>query len=641
TQVGTENWHIQPKYKPVELVAGQMYTIQVAVRGNNQQPLTMSISQDYSPWGMVDVRQSTTLTSDWQILEQTFIASTSDANLRIIFNGFAKLTGYVDIAGLTFRTGGSIGSIPEETSLESRNIPWLRLADNDPGAPKNMMHDWFRFLLQREQRYIQEMETHIRDTIGYPGIILSTQMGYAPAEALVNLSAADGHAYWDHPHFPETEWDPYDWYIINESMVNSAAGTVGNLAKRRVKGIPYFISEYQHAFPNTYSTEAPVLIGAYAALQNWDGIYFFNYGNSHDDWDRGFFDQYFDTSQHPGNMANLLLGAALFRRGDAKPANQVFSYSSPTDTYFDQITGKPYGGWVSGVNELPFDEKNALLHRLEIDPDILNADASGWPPDTNSNAYGSDTGELVWDQSNPATSFVQINTSKTKALVGFINGRSFDFGGIQISPKANRQDWLTLGLIAMNSESILSDTGSNCLLIATGECSNTGMQWNAESNSLINNNWGSTPSLIEVVPADIALPVQPWRVRVWALDATGARSSELTVTNSNNLAKFSIGSPYQTLWYEVEVSPLPVIHSSIQVESNGAVDTTTVEFTVDQPIDQSRLLLQSSTDMSNWFNLPDESIQWQTSQDSLNATTIVEENHGTSATKYFRAEILN
>ena len=634
-QPGSAGWHIQPKYTPVELVEGQLYTLRFAARGSNGQPFSLNISRDYDPWTSVGVQQSLTLTPEWQNIELTFRAGITDHNLRIACNGFATSQGWADICGLSLRPGGTMGELPEGTSLEAGNIPWPRLAENGGAAPGEMMRDWFRFLLYREKHYISEMEAHVRETLGYPGLVLGTQTGYAPVEALAGLSTADGHSYWDHPQFPGSGWDPYNWSITNESMVNSPPGTLGQLAMRRVAGIPYTVSEYQHAYPNVHAAEAPVLIGAYAALQNWDGIYFFNYGNTRDDWDRGFFNTYFDISVHPAAMANMILGAALFRRQDVRPANTAYTYSSPSERFFSEMLGNSDGFWISAVDEFDFDASNALVHRLGIDRENVNGESGLFPPDIDGSVIPSDTGELVWDDSAEGKGIVRIDTAMTKALVGFVDGRAFDLGGIIVSPRSNRLDWLTFGLVAMEGKGILAADGSRCLLVATGECGNAGMQWNAERTTLAANDWGHSPSLVEVIPATVDLPVRPERVRAWALDPTGARSGELTVEPHGEGTRITIGLPWQTLWYELEIAPAPSIETGITVIQEAAEKIAMVRFQIQPYMDPGLLRVETSIDLNNWSQIPAEALEWSSSPDGSQA--VVRDALPAGPRKFYRA----
>ena len=91
---------------------------------------------------------------------------------------------------------------------------------------------------------------------------------------------------------------------------------MGGIANQRVKGRPHNVTEYQHPSPNTYGSEGPLLAAAYGALQDWDSLWMFDYLTGTSEYVTGFFDH----GGHPGKMANNLLAAALFRRGDVAPA---------------------------------------------------------------------------------------------------------------------------------------------------------------------------------------------------------------------------------------------------------------------------------------------------------------------------------
>ena len=62
------------------------------------------------------------------------------------------------------------------------------------------------------------------------------------------------------------------------------------------------------------------------------------------------------------------------------------------------------------------------------------------------------------------------------------------------------------------------------------------------------------PSLVEVIPARITLPIPQGRTKAWALDERGQRGEEVVVGRSGNNAVIEIGAPAHTLWYEVDVA---------------------------------------------------------------------------------------
>ena len=70
--------------------------------------------------------------------------------------------------------------------------------------------------------------------------------------------------------------------IPNTPMVNDPLhSTVVQLSRSAVAGKPYTVSEVNHPFPNEYACEGIPILAAYAALHDWDGMFW--YTLAHDD----------------------------------------------------------------------------------------------------------------------------------------------------------------------------------------------------------------------------------------------------------------------------------------------------------------------------------------------------------------------
>src|SRR5690606_19645609 len=107
----------------------------------------------------------------------------------------------------------------------------------------------------------------------------------------------------------------------NESMAGAPdGGTLAGLALQRVAGKPYICTEYNHSAPNEFGAETFPLVMSFAALQDWDGVFAFAYSHRGDDWDKQFFDSFFDIDQHPVKIATLAASVSLFRNAHLKPA---------------------------------------------------------------------------------------------------------------------------------------------------------------------------------------------------------------------------------------------------------------------------------------------------------------------------------
>lgn len=101
------------------------------------------------------------------------------------------------------------------------------------------------------------MKAYIKTGLGCPGLVTRTAIMNSPPGAQKQFDFADAHAYWQHPLFPLVGWDQKNWSVGNESMVNRLGNTVSSLAKQRIRGLLFTISEYPHSSPNTYASEGP------------------------------------------------------------------------------------------------------------------------------------------------------------------------------------------------------------------------------------------------------------------------------------------------------------------------------------------------------------------------------------------------
>ena len=122
-------------------------------------------------------------------------------------------------------------------------------------------------------------------------------------------------------------------------MVNTVGddNTLAGLARQRIKGKPFTVTEYEHPSPNYHGAESPLLLAAYAGLQDWDGLWLFAYGQGNSVEPMGYVAGFFEIAQHPTKMANLLLAANLFRRGDVQPAAQEISMALTPDREVDLL----------------------------------------------------------------------------------------------------------------------------------------------------------------------------------------------------------------------------------------------------------------------------------------------------------------
>ena len=105
----------------------------------------------------------------------------------------------------------------------------------------------------------------------------------------------------------------------------------------------------------------------------------------------------------------------------------------------------------------------------------------------------------------------------------------------------------TLVLTALDDQPIA--TSGRLLLLASSGAENTNMQWNADRTS-VSDQWGTGPTRVNLVSAKIKLELGS-KFSVHALDGTGKRTSQVEAKMENGKLVFEIGSPHNTIWYEL------------------------------------------------------------------------------------------
>lgn len=555
TRAGTEGWHVQFNQPSLPVAQDQIYTLTFSAKADRAAHLDVAVMQAHDPWQVIGFSKSFAIDTQWRRFTNTLLGNPAafgvqlDSNARINFGGMGSRTGVVWIADVRFQKGGQLGTPPTGTSLAQANLPPVQRAGEGFTGTPEVRKDWLRFLRDAEIAYYDAMVGHLRTNCGYPGLIFGTIMANSPAGVQGRLDVVDGHAYWQHPQFPGTPWDSVNWTLGNVPLfaADIEANTLASLSRQRLHGKPFTVTEYQHPSPNYFGAEGPLLLAAQAAAQDWDGIWLFDYGPGNDSVAMGKIRGFFDIAQHPTKMANVLLAANLFRRGDAQPLTNNLVLALTPEREIDSLLGNGSAWNVFHAGQLGLPISWALTNRVAVDfgdsPSGLTSLPESAPP--------SGPQEIQWRQSG-TNRFVTIHTPRTRAAIGYLGHQALSLGELTVETSPQQLPFASFGATLTRGSAF---TNGTFLVVASGWIENTGMHWKDGTRTSVGDQWGSSPTLIEVIPFRLTLPVSSDRVQAWVLGERGQRKSPVSILAPNaNTSAILPPAGAATLWYEVQVA---------------------------------------------------------------------------------------
>lgn len=486
TNPGTEQWHVQYTWRNVPLQACKKYTLSFRARSSTLRTAGVILQEQGPPWRGVGLNTTINLDTTFKDFSFDFIAlpTNNPYKVALLLGG---QNGDVELQDATLVESPLPQTLP-------RPVYWRTLQTS------KQIQDYFEFLADLDRKYYSTMKNFIEQQ-GYKGVIIGTQAATTlGVEAIGDvMDTIDAHGYWDHPRFPSTPWSSTDWFINNKSMVLSPEKSpLALISWRKIKGKPFIVSEYNHAFPNEYDVEAIPFLAAYAGAQDWDGVFLYhldvdpeNIANrkSH----------FFSLQKQAGKMATLPLGRVLFE--SVKPFSKEIVITIPraavpmlrTQTWYHLQNILSLG-----VDPAEFkDSKVSITFGTSLSVIRNSTDAPfqvHWMVDKNAQ-----TGKLI------------INTDRARAVVGYVYKESL--GDIQVNTL--EPTFAVIGINSMDNKPL--DKSNEKLLVVAGKTEIPGMQWNKTKTS-VGNKWGNSKSTVHIPEMDIIFGKQ---VSVKSLDENG------------------------------------------------------------------------------------------------------------------------
>jgi hypothetical protein len=551
-KAGAEAWHAQFSAAPLSVAKDETYEGRFRVRVsrdvNGKAPKDVNISvalmQAHEPWKVLG-SASVKAGAEWRDVSALVRTNDADANARLTIGGMGQTVGAFEFAGISLRTAAVRGA----PVVEGKNARYIRKSGLGRYT-QAAQRDWQEFIWDTETAYWNGMRDFLKKELGVKAPIVGTQGFWSPGHVQAGMDVIDSHAYWHHPDFHGRGWNADVWDVKNEPMAGAPdGGTLPGLAAQRVAGKPFLCTEYNHPAPNTYSAETFPLLCAFAALQDWDGVFAFSYSHrAGDAWAQDYFNNFFDIDRHTVKMATLPGAVISFRRGD------VWQAESSQQTHYSQhelVNEALANGPGFATRGKRGSERTPDFAWYRYSYDVVDA----------SRTLVSDvmkaTSTLHWDGQKK---FATTATKGSQLFVGAIEAdRTVQLGeplrllsapkaeGAKLTLGATSQNWACYQLTVLDRDERADfSTAERILITATGDIENTGMGWKNAEKTSVGRDWGKAPVLVEGPAAKIELP-GGGKLKAWALDERGHRRAEIPVTNGT----LEIGPQHRTLWYEV------------------------------------------------------------------------------------------
>jgi hypothetical protein len=198
-----------------------------------------------------------------------------------------------------------------------------RLFGSDSAKPTGAAlrtQDFLSFLADTDRVYFERMRRVVHEETDTQVPVTGTQMafgGVSNFDANAAMDYIDEHFYVDHPE-SGADWQR-DWYIHNLAATGDAMQRIQAISFRRDRRKPFVVSEFNQPFPNRHGAEILPVMAIVASMQDWDGLFFFDYAQEAD-WPKA--PTSFSLTGNWGQLAMAGQSAALYRDAQATPLSK-------------------------------------------------------------------------------------------------------------------------------------------------------------------------------------------------------------------------------------------------------------------------------------------------------------------------------
>lgn len=427
--------------------------------------------------------------------------------------------------------------------FEAKYIEYLKAKGLDtPQNRESHSGPFIAFLNDLQIRSIEEQKRFLRDELKLVALITDLNMvsKYTLDPVRQHLDFVDNHQYWDHPGFPVQQWQ-MPFLFSNNSSINYNAQNPRYLMPTRIFGKPYTVTEFNFCNPNPFRVEGAPLVGGYAALQDWDGLYRFAWSHSRDNMKQVNSPKGFDIVNDPQAQLGERIINLLFMRDYVSPAKPAFAFTyTPEQLRTVEGSANSAGEYPADFSKLGLYARIGTLGPQTEVPGVTKVDAlnDGWRkklPTTAQDALNSlaEKGSITSANSeitlNTKTKSLNIVTPKAEVITFLGNASG------KVMHLSNGSRYQTVALLSLDNKPL--GESRKILLFQLANLAGTKQKFSDKQRKLLES-WGELPILLEKCQANVELSLPEMKVEALKLD--GSPNGTIPAEYKNNKLRFTL-----------------------------------------------------------------------------------------------------
>ena len=399
---------------------------------------------------------------------------------------------------------------PETAEIYRKKFQEWKTANNASES------DFPRFLQEIQTGVLDEQIDFVKNELKLKTMITSLNMqAYAPLTLMRDkFDLVDNHQYFCHPTFPEKKWSLPQGSDQGSAIMRNAI-LPRLIMPTRIFGRPFTVTEFNFCNPNVYRAEGGPLIGGYAALQNWGGLWRFAWSHSEDGILKQRIGGSFDGVNDPMQQFGDRIIHALFLRGDLAPATEKISVAVPRD---------PFGENGSG-------DYSEEFSRLGLHAQI-GSHVEGKPLPAGVKQFKS--GMAVKNESRVKLDRNAGSLTIASPLTETVTLREGTLGADKLRVR-DASTFMTVAAISLDRKPL--PQSRSILLIHLTNFTTTNIHFGNEGKTLLRS-WGKLPILVERGTAGIELAVDG-PCRIAALASDGSEAGEVKGEFKDGVLRFT------------------------------------------------------------------------------------------------------